>query len=78
MDRFWTNSYPDRVRAEVTCEHKTLLNFFDNTFVKYAQKEFSTNMGVTYSYKQIDELSQNIAAWIQSLGLAQGSTIGIN
>ncbi len=77
MNKFWTDSYPEGVSAEVTCEHKTLLNFFDNTFAKYAQREFSTNMGVTYSYEQIDKTSQHIAAWVQSLGLAQGSTIGI-
>ena len=34
-------------------------------------------MGVTYSYEQIDTISRDIAAWIQSLGLAKGSTIGI-
>lgn len=77
MDKFWTESYPEGVRAKVACEHKTLLNFFDYTFAKYAQNEFSTNMGVTYSYEEVDQVSQSIAAWIQSLGLAQGSTIGI-
>ena len=53
------------------------LIIFDNTFAKYAQTELSTNMGVTYSYEQIDTISRDIAAWIQSLGLAKGSTIGI-
>ncbi len=77
MNKFWTNSYPEGVRAEVSCEYKTLLNFFDGTFAKYAQAELSTNMGVTYSYEQINTISKNVAAWVQSLGLAQGSTIGI-
>lgn len=77
MNKFWTDSYPEGVRADVTCDHKTLPEFFDNTFAKYAQKEFSTNMGVTYTYDQIDTISRNIAAWIQSLGLPKGSTIGL-
>ncbi|WP_201555854.1 AMP-binding protein [Psychrobacter sp. 72-O-c] len=77
MNKFWTDSYPEGVSAELTCEHRTLLNFFDNTFAKYAQAELSTNMGVTYSYEQIDTISRDIAAWIQSLGLAKGSTVGI-
>lgn len=77
MDKFWTDSYPEGVRAEVACEHKTLLNLLDYSLTKYAKKEFSTNMGVTYSYDQINRISQDIAAWVQSLGLAKGSTIGI-
>lgn len=77
MTKLWTDSYPKGVRAEVTCEHKTLPDFFDHTFTNYAKREFSTNMGVTYSYKQMDRISQAIAAWIQDLGLAKGSTIAI-
>lgn len=77
MKKFWTDSYPEGVRADVTCDRKTLPEFFDNTFAKYAQQEFSTNMGVTYTYDQIDNISRNIAAWIQSLGLPQGATIGL-
>ena len=37
MNKFWTKSYPEGVSAEVTCEHKTLPEFFDNSFAKYAQ-----------------------------------------
>ena len=76
-DKFWTKSYPEGVNAEVNCQQKNLPDFFDATFAKYANREFSTNMGVTYSYDQIDIISRNIAAWIQSLGLAKGSTIGL-
>lgn len=76
-DKFWTKSYPEGVNAEVNCKQKNLPDFFDATFAKYANREFSTNMGVTYSYDQIDIISRNIAAWIQSLGLAKGSTIGL-
>lgn len=76
-DKFWTKSYPEGVNADVNCQQKNLPDFFDATFAKYANREFSTNMGVTYSYDQIDIISRNIAAWIQSLGLAKGSTIGI-
>ncbi|CAM4110173.1 AMP-binding protein [Psychrobacter arenosus] len=76
-DKFWTKSYPEGVNAEVNCQQKNLPDFFDATFAKYANRDFSTNMGVTYSYDQIDIISRNIAAWIQSLGLAKGSTIGL-
>lgn len=36
-----------------------------------------TNMGVSYTYGEVDQISKNIAAWIQSLGLAKGSTVGV-
>jgi acyl-CoA synthetase (AMP-forming)/AMP-acid ligase II len=54
MEKFWTDSYPEGVRAEVTCEHKTLPDFFDHTFTKYAKREFSTNIGLPLPGVDID------------------------
>lgn len=78
MKKFWTDNYPDGVKAQITCEQKTLNDFFDNVFGKYANRQFSSNMAVSYSYEQIDQISYYIAAWIQSLKLPQGSVIGLS
>lgn len=34
-------------------------------------------MGVSYTYQDIDKISTSIAAWIQSLGLPKGSSVGV-
>nr|WP_255016997.1 AMP-binding protein [Psychrobacter sp. PraFG1]UTT87747.1 AMP-binding protein [Psychrobacter sp. PraFG1] len=52
-------------------------DFFDDTLTKFAKNKFMTNMSVSYTYAEVDQMSKNIAAWIQTLGLAQGSTVGI-
>ena len=36
-----------------------------------------TNMGVSYTYQQVDQIATSIAAWIQSLGLPLGSSVGV-
>ena len=77
MDQFWTQHYPKGINAQIAPPHNTLIDMFDDKLTEYASHEFITNMGVTYSYGQVDSLSLAIAAWIQSLGLAKGSVIGI-
>lgn len=77
MDKFWTKSYPPGVSADVTSEHKSLTEFFDDIFARYATREFSSNMGVTYSYAQIDQISRQISVWLQAQKLPVGATIGV-
>lgn len=77
MDQFWTQHYPKGINAQIVPPHNTLIDMFDDKLTEYASHEFITNMGVTYSYGQVDSMSLAIAAWIQSLGLAKGSVIGI-
>ena len=77
MDQFWTQHYPKGINAQIAPPHNTLIDMCDDKLTEYASHEFITNMGVTYTYGQVDSLSLAIAAWIQSLGLAKGSVIGI-
>ena len=77
MDQFWTQHYPEGVSAQTAPPYSTLIDMLDDKLTEYASHKFITNMGVTYSYGQVDSLSLAIAAWIQSLGLAKGSVIGI-
>lgn len=77
MDKFWTRSYPTGVNAQISPPHSTVIDVIDDKLIEYANREFSSNMGVSYSYAQIDKISLAIAAWIQNLGLAKGSVIGI-
>ncbi|MGM8872305.1 AMP-binding protein [Psychrobacter sp. 2Y5] len=77
MDKFWTQSYPAGVNAHIDRPHSTVLDIFDDKLQEFAALEFTSNMGVSYSYAQIDKMSLKIAAWIQGLRLAKGSVIGI-
>lgn len=77
MKKIWVEHYPKGVVSEISATNESLLELFDSSFAKFAQDEFITTMGVTYTYAQIDEISKSIAAWIQRLGLTQGSVIAI-
>ncbi|MDO5769796.1 MAG: AMP-binding protein [Psychrobacter sp.] len=77
MNNFWTKSYPEGVEAEVSSPHKSLTEFFDDIFAKFADREFGTNMGATYTYREIDEVSRHISAWLQNQGLPIGATVAL-
>ncbi|WP_299070253.1 AMP-binding protein [uncultured Psychrobacter sp.] len=77
MDKFWTQGYPAGVNAYIDRPHSTVLDIFDDKLQAFADRQFTSNMGVSYSYAQIDSISLQIAAWIQNLGLAKGSVIAI-
>ncbi|OXL18549.1 AMP-binding protein [Psychrobacter sp. DAB_AL32B] len=77
MKKVWIENYPKGVVADVSATNQSLLELFESSFAKFSQDELITNMGVTYTYAQVDEVSKTVAAWIQSLGLKQGSVIVI-
>ena len=77
MDKFWTQGFPAGVNAYIDRPHSTVLDIFDDKLQAFADRQFTSNMGVSYSYAQIDSMSLQIAAWIQNLGLAKGSVIAI-
>lgn len=77
-DRFWTKSYPKGINSDVdNNQYNSLTHFFDETFAAFAKNEFSTNMGVTHSYSQMDDMARNISAWLQSLDLPPRSKIAL-
>lgn len=76
--RFWTKSYPKGINSDVdNNQYNSLTHFFDETFATFAKNEFSTNMGVTYSYSQMDDMARNISAWLQSLDLPPRSKVAL-
>ncbi|WP_296405172.1 AMP-binding protein [Psychrobacter sp.] len=77
MNKFWTELYPEGVAKDLPPQNESLIDFFDEYLTKYAKNKFMTTMGVSYSYADVDKISKEIAAWIQSLGLKKGSSIGI-
>lgn len=77
MKKIWIDHYPKGVVSDISATNQSLLELFECSFAKFSQQEFITNMGVTYTYAQVDETSKAIAAWIQGLNLEKGSVIAI-
>lgn len=78
MDRFWLESYPDGVAHDVHPEQfQSLTHMLEESFKKNADHPFSVCMEQWMSYRQLDEMSAALGAWLQHLGLAPGARVAI-
>ena len=77
-DRIWLKSYPPGVPADLdTSQYPSLVALMEESFKKYANRTAYSFMGKDVTYGQTDSLSQAFAAYLQSLGLAQGDRVAI-
>ena len=78
MDRNWLKNYPAGVPQHVSAnEYASLVELLDNSFSKYAPQPAYKFMGKDFSYRLVDELSCAFAAYLQTLGLAQGDRVAV-
>ncbi|WP_137896478.1 AMP-binding protein [Ramlibacter sp. 2FC] len=78
MDRFWLNSYPEDVPHDVYPDrYHSLTELLDESFRKHADQPFSVCMDRWMSYRELDELSAALGAWLQGRGLEPGARVAI-
>ena len=78
IDRFWLKNYPAGVPAEIDPgQYESLVQLLEEAFRKYAALPAYSCMGATLTYRQLDENSAAIGAWLQSKGLGKGNRVAI-
>ena len=78
VDRFWLKNYPKGVPAEIDVDqYKSVVQLLDEAFKKYGSLPAYRCMGATMTYKQLDENSAAIGAWLQAKGLGKGKRVAI-
>ncbi|WP_266157511.1 AMP-binding protein [Dyella silvatica] len=78
LERRWYGSYPPGVPTSIELDrYSSLCDVFSRSFKEHADKPALICMGVTVSYRQLDEASHRLAAWLQSLGLAAGARVAV-
>jgi len=79
MNRIWLQSYPAGVPAEIDLSQlRSLKDMFDRAVKDYADRVAYVQMGRTMSYRELDELSRDFAAWLQNeMQLKKGDRIAI-
>lgn len=78
MDKIWLNSYPAGVPHTIDPEqYKSLTHLLEESFRKNAASPFSVCMDRWMSYRQLDELSAALGAWLQAQGLEPGARVAI-
>ncbi|MDX1266340.1 MAG: long-chain-fatty-acid--CoA ligase FadD [Oceanisphaera sp.] len=75
----WLNRYPADVPAEIDADKfSSLLEMFEQSVREFADLPAYSNFGKTLSYRQLDSLSRDFAAYLQQgLKLAPGERIAL-
>lgn len=79
-DRAWQATYQKNkldIQLTMPKEVSSLLDFFDVHFRANRGQRGITFMGVHIGYDELDGISQNIAGYLQSLGLKKGDKVAV-
>jgi long-chain acyl-CoA synthetase len=79
MSKEWLASYPDGTPAEADIEaYSSLVEVFETSCNKYKDKPAFSNFGKNISFSELDQLTENLAAFLQQkLGMNKGDKIAI-
>ena len=78
MDKIWLKSYPDSVPAEIDCtQYRSVTHLLEESFQKYADRNAFVCMDKFMTYRELDKLSLQMGAWLQSKGLQPGARVAI-
>lgn len=75
----WIKQYPEGVQAQVdVSQFNSLTDLLGQAMQQYADRTSFVNMGKSFTYGEIDQLSDAFASYLQQvLGLKKGDTIAI-
>ncbi|MEJ2400288.1 MAG: long-chain-fatty-acid--CoA ligase [Xanthomonadales bacterium] len=78
MDKPWLKNYPEGVPAEIDLNRYTsILDLYDASIETYADRAAYTNFDKELTFRELDRLSEQFAAYLQGLGLEKGDRIAL-
>lgn len=78
MEKFWVKSYQQGVPAEINPnEYASIVALFNESCLKYPHHIAYRNLNSTLTYAEVQVLSQQLARYLQTLGLEKGARIAI-
>lgn len=78
MNQPWLDSYPEGVPAEIELgEYSSILDIFTQSCARFSEQTAYMNFGKELSYSDLDRMTRNFAAWLQSKGLEKGDRIAL-
>lgn len=78
MDRIWLKNYPAGVPHDIqTDQYTSLSDLLQKAFQQHGDNPFSVCMNHWMTYRELDQLSSALGAWLQAKGLPQGSRVAI-
>lgn len=68
IERVWLKSYPPGVPAEINPDaYHSIVDIMQQTCLRFHDKPAYANMGITLSFRDIDRLSRDFAAYLQQV-----------
>ncbi|KFZ38575.1 long-chain fatty acid--CoA ligase [Shewanella mangrovi] len=79
MDLRWINQLPAEVPAEIDADRfPSLVALFENAVQRFSDQPAYVNMGVSLTYRKLEEKSRAFAAYLQhDLGLKKGDRVAL-
>ncbi|MCK5361825.1 MAG: AMP-binding protein, partial [Gammaproteobacteria bacterium] len=79
VDKIWLDSYAEGVPAQIDAErYASLAELLQDSVARFGARPAFANMGKTLSFDELDVLSRDFAAFLQSrLGLRKGDRLAI-
>lgn len=77
-NRPWLEKYPSGIPANIDPDaYASLVDIFEETFVKYKKLPAFTCMGKSLTFAEVDKMSKQFGAYLQSRGLDPGDRIAL-
>lgn len=76
--RPWLAHYPPGVPAHIdTSRYPSVVALLEEAWRRHAARDASCCMGSRLRFREVDELSHTLAAWLQDKGLAKGDRVAV-
>jgi long-chain acyl-CoA synthetase len=78
MERIWLKQYPAGVPADIdVTRYSSLVELLEESFAKFADRKAFICMDKSISYRDLDEMSAALGAYLQSKGLKKGARVAL-
>jgi long-chain acyl-CoA synthetase len=78
MEKNWLKHYPAGVPANIdVAQYDSLVSLLEESFKKHADLPAYKFMGKAVSFREVDEASRALAAWLQGQGLDKGDRVAL-
>lgn len=78
MERIWLKHYPAGVPADIdVTQYSSLVELLEESFKKFADRKAFICMDKAITYRELDEMSAALGAYLQGKGLQKGARVAL-